>query len=221
MRLLPGVQEKMRYELLRDRLYTGDLVLFYGEGFVSWIISRGSQLVKLRLKPAPSHIGVVVRGHGPVLILESTSLSKTKTYYRGVLRSGPQLVSFSSRLKAYKGRVTVRHLEGVQVTPAMEADLEEYRLSIKDKIYEKGLRGKWEVVRSIFGDFRLPWTEKADPKMNFCSEILTALFKRIVWGLLHPSVIPNRFAPVDYADDGRIEDILLRGAYLTPEVTIT
>ena len=199
------------YNEIRSDLKTGDIVLFYGEGFISRFISIGSSIVKRRFKQSPSHETTVVRNKHEVMIFESTKLNKDKNYITGKREEGPQMNLLSQRIANYKGRVTVRHVINKHVTPEMRGILSRYRKEVAGKPYETS---NWEVMRSVLGRFRLPWTEKADPASLFCSEMATELRKR--WGWLPDWIISNQRAPVDSADGGWLEDYI----HLTPEIEI-
>ena len=101
------------YKDLREKLDTGDIVLFSGKGGISTGIKWFS-------KSKWSHVGMILRipEWDMVLLLESTTLSNLKDLQTGRIVKGVQLVPFSERLKTYDGGLAIRFLT-VNRTPEM------------------------------------------------------------------------------------------------------
>jgi len=99
-----------KYEEIRAKIRTGDIVLFSGKGG----ISHG---IKLETNSRWSHVGMALRlpEWDTVLLWESTTLSNLEDIIDGRKKRGVQLVLLSDRMKKYDGEVTVRHLKGLKI----------------------------------------------------------------------------------------------------------
>ena len=116
---------------LRDKLKTGDLVLFSGKGG----ISAG---IKWATLSRWSHIGMIVvfAEYDFVTVWESTTLSSLVDLDTKVPRKGVQLVPLSSRIEGYDGEVAVRQLEGVLFDDSDIKSLMLLRREIAGRDYE-------------------------------------------------------------------------------------
>ena len=181
----------MKYEHLRKTLRTGDIVLFSGRGFISWIIKKvsGSQY---------SHVGMIVKNsqYDVVQLYESTTLSKLSG------RKGVQLVSLRDRLISYKGTATVRQLV-TEREDWMDRKLLEFMAKHRNKPYERNL---WQLFcsayDSVFG------RNKEDMSSIFCSEMIAAIYK--LWELLPQRMPANEYTPADFSQEGTEVDLQLR-----------
>ena len=173
----------MKYEKIRDSLKTGDVLLFEGKGFFSWVIKRATG-------SRNSHIGIVYRPAAEVVLTaESTTLSTVKDYFKDRKVKGVQFVSLSERIRTYKGKIWVRQLAR-PMTADERAAFEEAREEFKDRKYEQSV---WQLIRAGF-----KWKlQKEDLSSLFCSEFITVLFKRIGY-LLKNRFPSNEINPWDY-----------------------
>jgi len=163
---------QLEYGEIRPKLQTGDILLFEGRGFVSWLIKRAT---RLRF----SHCAMVYVLGGDVYCWESTMLTG---------KNGVQISLLSQRLGNYKGRVYVRFLH-VERTQEMLEALGEFRHEVKGRRYE--------IDMIELAGAAMPWRNKENLKSIFCSELIAAAFQRMdLFGTLKPS---NEYYPGDLA----------------------
>lgn len=170
------------YIFIRNRLQTGDILLFSGKGFFSWLIKRAT-------RSPISHVGMVYVIGGNVFVWESTSLSKGK---RGV-----QISLLSERIKNYKGKIWVRNLKADR-TAEFYRILKELREEIKGRDYENNL---WELLGAV-----LPFRNKPNLTSVFCSEQIAEAFIR--WRFLTSGLPANKYIPGDFSLGEIIDDDL-------------
>lgn len=175
----------MNYQLVRPTLKTGDIVLFRGKGLVSlaimWVCSLFS-----RRPTQYSHVGMIVREKTRVFILESTTLNGKR---------GVQLNLFSSTVKAYNGKLTVRQLK-TQRTELMVLRLQAFIQNNLGKPYEQHL---WELIGAS-----TPWhLFKGNNTDWFCSELIARVYQ--IWGLIPDNEQEKEFSPQDFGLDGAID----------------
>ena len=171
----------MKYEDIRSELKTGDVLLFSGKGFVSW-------LIKLATFSQYSHVGMVyVIGRG-VYCWESTSISKH--------RDGVQISLLSNRLLSYKGTVSVRRLETNRDSDFYNS-LEDFRQQVKGRKYEQNI---WELMGAA-----LPWRNTVNLVTIFCSELVAAAWQRMK--VLKDDKPSNEYTPADFGSGNICEDL--------------
>lgn len=197
------------YTTVRDKLETGDLILFSGKGGTSTGI-------KWLTNSKWSHVAMVVRldDWDTLLLWEATTLMDLKDVLTGKCRQGVQLVTLSDRIASYDGEVSVRFLD-VKRTPKMKRALVELRQELRGRKYETR---KIELLRAAYDG---PLGENSsDLSSLFCSELIAESYQRM--GLL-PSgskALPsNEYTPRDFSDKGTRMELLL-GATLSPELQI-
>lgn len=177
----------MRYSDIRDQLQTGDVVLFSGRGFFSW-------LIQVFTNSNWSHVGMVVKlpEYDTVLLFESTTLSKTKGFFTGKTKEGVQLVSLSSRIKDYNGKVAIRHIYD---TSDVTSEFVKFREEVNDREYEKN---KFQLFKSAYDG----WfgRNKTDLSSIFCSELVAEFWQRIK--RISACVPSNEYTPDSF--DGKI-----------------
>jgi DNA-binding transcriptional ArsR family regulator len=182
-----------RYQITRDHIGTGDLVLFSGKGDVSeWI---------KKITGGPwSHIGrcLVSKESDLVLLWESTTLSNLMDLDTGVRTKGAQVVELSERIRTYDGAIAIRHIRP-RITAEMEARLWDLRREFKGRLYEKSLI---ELFKSAY-DGPLG-KNKSDLTTLFCSELIAEGDMRM--GMMPPPVQPsNEFTPMDFAENHMVD----------------
>ncbi len=191
----------MKYSEIRDKLRTGDIVLFSGKGLVSTVIKRFTR--------SPwSHVGMVIRSIelDMLLLWESTTLSKVKDVRSDTLKQGVQLVALGERISAYDGTVAVRQLEDTCVNGKRLEALKEFRAEIKDRPYEES---KLELLKSAYdGPFG---HNEEDLSSIFCSEMVAEAYQRM--GFLTEDTSSNEYDPADFGNyialqDGRLGKII-------------
>jgi hypothetical protein len=199
-----------RYNEIRKKIKTGDIVLFSGKGG----ISHG---IKLVTNSKWSHVGMVLRlpDSKAVFLWESTTLSNLKDAIDGKTKKGVQLVLLSERLRSYGGEVNVRHLENYQVTRKEYMKLMGLREQARNRPYEKD---RLELIKAAY-DGPLGHNEE-DLSSLFCSELVAEAYQRL--GLLRepPNGLPsNEYTPKDFSDRKGL--VLEKGASLGKEKSIS
>jgi len=201
----------MKYTQIRNKLDTGDIVLFSGKGG----ISAG---IKWFTISKWSHVGMVVRlpDWNMVLLWESTTLSNVADVIDGKAKQGVQLVALSERLRTYGGEAAIRRLS-VKRTTAMNNSLMRLRQEVKGRPYEKS---KVELVKAAYDGWLGENTENLSSL--FCSELVAEAYQRM--GLLSNSknALPsNEFTPKDFSAAAAPALKLLKNAKLGKEVSVT
>jgi hypothetical protein len=199
-----------KYNDERKKVKTGDIVLFSGKGGTI-------HAIKMLANSKWSHVGMVLRlpNSKAVFLWESTTLSNLKDAIDGKTKRGVQLVLLSDRLRNYKGKTSIRHIENFEVSESDYLKLMKFREKVRNRPYEKD---KLELIKSAydgpFGD------NEEDLSSIFCSELVAEAYQII--GLLKkpPKGLPsNEYTPMDFSD---VKDLALeRGATLTKEITLT
>jgi len=201
----------MKYTQIRNKLDTGDIVLFSGKGG----ISAG---IKWFTTSKWSHVGMVVRlpDWNMVLLWESTTLSNVADVIDGKAKQGVQLVALSERLRTYGGEAAIRRLS-VKRTATMNNALMRLRQEVKGRPYEES---KVELVKAAYDGW---WGENTENLSSlFCSELVAEAYQRM--GLLSnsKSALPsNEFTPKDFSAAADPALKLLKNAKLGKEVSVT
>lgn len=193
------------YKEIRPDLKTGDIVLFSGKGVFS-------KVIKLASKSKWSHVGMIVKVEGWdfVLLWESTTLNTAHDIDAGKRRKGVQIVALSQRLDKYKGEIGVRHLNGVELNSDDITKLQELRLEVMHRPYERNMV---ELVGSVLGSvFNIAGGSLGS---LFCSELVAEVYRRI--GLLEADVKPNSFTPHSFSNG----NLKLRKGSLSEIINIT
>lgn len=199
-----------RYDQLRPRLDTGDLVLFSGKGG----LSAG---IKWFTASRWSHIGMVLSlsEWNMLLLWESTTLNTLADLETGRAVRGVQLVPLSERLRTYNGAVGIRRLI-VQRTQPMLEGLQELRTEVRGRPYEKS---KVALVRAAYdGPFG---GNSEDLSSLFCSELVAEAYQRM--GLIDEESVGGdpaaEYTPKDFSSENKALK-LLGGARLEKEVML-
>lgn len=187
-----SIRDMSKYEAIRPKLDTGDIVLFSGSGFIS-------RLIQMISKSKWSHVGMVIKSAewDMLLLWESTTLSKIKDIESRKQTQGVQLVPLSERIKCYKeGCVAFRRLIGgtEEQRLDMQSKLKDFRSEVKGRNYEES---KWELFRAAYdGAWGL---NEADLSSLFCSEMINEAYRRM--GLIYPDPVSpsNEFIPGEFS----------------------
>ena len=186
----------VKYDTLRSKLMTGDLVLFSGKGG----LSTG---IKWFTSSRWSHLGMVVRplDFDVVLLWEASPITDIKDIESGKVHKGVRLVALSERIQSYDGEISIRQLH-VERRPEMLAALNQLRSEMKKRPFETDiielLKSAWE---GPFGQ------NQPDLSSLFCSELVAEAYQ--VMGLLSRRKPSNEYTPKDFSEDGRLK--LLKG----------
>ena len=179
----------MKYYDARQRIKTGDVILFSGGGIVS-------ATIQWLTRSKWSHVGMAyqIPEHDLLLCWESTTLSKLSDIEYNTPRQGVQLVALSERLKGYDGQVAYRPLVASLTSHQVE-QLRALRSEVKGRDYEDD---HLELIRSVYDG---PWGENAEDLSSlFCSELIGEAYKRM--GLLEAHVPSNEYTPAEFAVPG-------------------
>jgi hypothetical protein len=193
---LIGDIDMVKYENMRSKLQTGDLVLFSGKGGLSTSI-------KWFTSSRWSHLGMVVRplDFDVVLLWEASPITDIKDIETGRTHKGVRLVALSERIQTYEGEVSIRLLD-VERKPEMLEALDRLRSDLKKRPFETDvlelLKSAWE---GPFGK------NQPDLSSLFCSELVAEAYQHM--GLLSRRKPSNEYTPRDFSEEGRLK--LLKG----------
>lgn len=175
---------------VRERLDTGDVVLFCGAGRVSSVIKR---LTRSRW----SHVGMVIRAQelDLLLLIESTTLSPLTDMDTGERRDGVQVVALSERLSRFDGEaIAVRRVLGPRTAEQVH-QVAAVRQMFRGIAYESD---QVELLRSAYdGPFG---RNSRDLSTLFCSELVAEFWQVLRW--LDAQVPSNEFTPANFAGEG-------------------
>ncbi|EFL51574.1 conserved hypothetical protein [Solidesulfovibrio fructosivorans JJ]] len=183
----------MQYQGVRERLKTGDILLFSGK-------SRISEGIKFFSKSKWSHVGMVYRfcspldPQGSVFCWEATTLCNVKDADTGKLTKGVQRVELSERLErcfAQGYEIAVRPLSK-PLEDDMVFALNAFRHEVSGRPYEKHLI---ELIKSLYDGFF--GENKEDLSSLFCSELVAECYQRM--GLLPEAPGSNEYTPKDFS----------------------
>lgn len=196
---------KVSYEEIRGQLQTGDVVLFKGKGWISWLIEKWCSLVSCGKRVKSSHVGWLWVERGRVLLHESTMI-------RGGFK-GVRLIPFSEVVETYSGRIWIRHLQ-TKRTPSFMKKFKAFVSETLGKPYEED---PFQLIRSCWFFTR---SKKEDKKSYFCSELVAAGFKEL--GLICTEAASNDFAPYEFEQGSKIDSLLAQKgkASLSEEIEI-
>ena len=187
----------VKYEHIRSKLQTGDLVLFSGRGG----ISAG---IKWFTASIWSHLGMVMRipDFDVVLLWEASPITDIKDIETGKAHKGVRLVALSERIQTYEGEVSIRLLN-VERRPEMLESLNRLRRELKQRPFET------DVLELIKSAWEGPLGQnETDLSSLFCSELVAEAYQCM--GLLSKRKPSNEYTPRDFSEKGRLE--LLRGS---------
>jgi len=205
-------EDRMQYRDIRDRLKTGDILLFSGK-------SRISEGIKFFSKSKWSHVGMVYRFYSPldpqgsIFCWESTTLCDVKDADTGKLTKGVQRVELSERLErcfANGYEIVVRPLTN-PLDDAMVTALNAFRHEVSGRPYEKHLI---ELIKSLYEGFF--GESKEDLSSLFYSELVAEGYQRM--GLLPEAPGSNEYTPKDFSSEKNL--CLERGYGLEYEIEI-
>ncbi len=205
-----GEAVMMSYNEIRDRLDTGDIVLFSGKGLISMGLQIGSLC-------SWSHVAIVVKVKDPdvILLYQSTPVCKAKDFLADKPKQGVQINLLSQAIESYKGKVAVRLLN-VDRTDEMLKNLNEFRSEMKGRPYEKRIM---DMVKAVW-DGPFGHVEE-DLSSLFCSELVAEAYQRM--GLLTPDEQGGKasaeYTPKNFSIQGGGLELLL-GATLEDEIVV-
>jgi hypothetical protein len=194
----------VKYETIRSKLQSGDIVLFSGKGG----LSTG---IKWFTASRWSHLGMVVRPveFDVVLLWEASPITDIKDIQSGKIHKGVRLVALSERIQTYEGEVAIRLLD-VEREPKMIDALNELRRELKSRPFEK------DVIELLKSAWDGPLGQNiADLSSLFCSELVAEAYQQME--LLSRHKPSNEYTPRDFSEEGRLK---LRKGRLGREQTV-
>jgi hypothetical protein len=200
------------YEEIRDKIRTGDIILFSGKSAISLSI-------KLMVQSKWSYIGMALRlpQVDTIFIWEASPLLKLEDAIEGRSYRAVRLVELGDRLNNYRGDISIRHLIGIDIDENMEMKkhLINFRKEIRHRPYEKV---KLDLMREALGS---PLDEtRGDFAHFFSSELIAEAYQRI--GLLDgppKGLAANEYTTKDFSEAKELP--LLQAASLSIEVPLT
>lgn len=198
----------MKYQKIRKKLKTGDIILFSGNSLVS-------NSIKLFSRSKWSHVAMVYKvDDGDIaLCWESTSVGKIKDIELGKKTKGVQLVVLSDRIEQCLNdgyQLAIRQLNK-EITDDMFSELKQFRHEIKGTPYEQDFI---ELIKSSWDG----WLGENEEDLSslFCSELVAAAYQKM--DLLNDGLPSNEYVPKDFSTERDIH--LLNGYDFGDEVVI-
>ncbi|PKM49423.1 MAG: hypothetical protein CVV02_16290 [Firmicutes bacterium HGW-Firmicutes-7] len=199
------------YEEIKNRLKTGDIVLFSGKYTMSKMVEK---LEHSRW----SHCGMVVRlpEYDEPLIYEATALTNLEDLVHHDHITGPKVVNLLERLKTYGQDVepyepptyAVRLLD----KPLPEADMDILNELLKELHGLPNPDEKRMIFEVLVGRYLYIKTKMKDIT---CSGFISYTYKKL--GLLKSLKPINGYMPKDFSTDGHLN---LKGVTLSNEIVI-
>ena len=197
---------QMKYDEIKDKLQTGDVILFEGE-------YRISRLIEAVTGCDYSHCGVVLRldGYDSPLLWEATTLSNLNDVITGDTLEGPKIVDLRERLEQY-GREIVPYVKPSFAWHAIEYDRPK---DIADSILN--LHKEYHGIKEA-SDVQMTWDVIQGRYLNrevkkdsfFCSELVAITYMALgLIGKKHPY---NAYVPKDFTDKNSYLK-LIQGAF--------
>ncbi len=198
----------MKYQMIRQQLKTGDILLFSGKG----AISNG---IKFFTLSKWSHVGMVYKvDDGDIIFCwESTTLTNVSDAETGKRTKGVQLVVLSERIEACLAssyEINLRQISA-PLTFDMLNNLKEFRFEVSGRPYEKD---KLELIKSAYDSWLGHNTE--DLSSLFCSELIAEAYQKM--GLLTEENPSNEYTPKDFSQEKNLK--LQYGYNLGNEIVI-
>jgi len=199
------------YEEIRDKIRTGDIILFSGKSIVS-------HLIRMFTKSKWSHVSMSLRmpEYDVVFIWEPTLLLSLKDAIDGKAKYGAKLELLSERLRMYDGEVAIRHLIGIDldIDPEARKKLMELRKEIRSRPYKE------DLIKFMKLAYDGPWGNNVEDLPSlFCGELVAEAYQRV--GLLPEppeGMSANEYTPKDFSEQKTLN--LLRDASLSIELPI-
>lgn len=207
-------------EYSTDHLQTGDILLFKGSGWTSWLVEKLG-------KSSFSHCGMILRDptyirpdlKGLYILQSGLGLPPD---VNGHVHSGVQLNKLEEDLKTYNsGEIFVRHLTTIRderfyriITSVYnEHNKDPYDSHLVDWVEAKLMVDDgWKTAYCIF-----PWNNVKRDHTFWCSAFLTFIFCRL--GLVDDSDIPyTLIVPRDWSSSG--SELKFKACKLDPEVEL-
>lgn len=199
------------YSEIKDKLKTGDIVLFSGQYNMSHLVEK---LEESRW----SHVAMVVRlpGYDEPLLYEATALTNLEDLSHHDHITGPKVVSLIDRLKTY-GKDVKPYEPPVYGVRQLSKDLTLKDLSIIESILNDlhGLPNPGEkrmIFEVLIGRYLYIPTRMIDIT---CSGFIAYTYKKL--GLLKSHKPINGYMPKDFSTDGKTK---FQGIELSNEIII-
>lgn len=191
------------YSIIKDKLQTGDLVLFSGQYSISKLVER--------LEHSHwSHVAMVVRipDIEEPLLWESTALTNLPDQIYHDNKTGPKIVDLKQRLLTY-GSDVVPYVPPVYAVRQLEAERTPEMLNALSTLFTSlhGIPnpGEWKMIAEVLEGKLFNIRSKLD---NYtCGELVAESY--IKMGLLSDKKAINGYMPKDFSTDGTLK--LLKG----------
>lgn len=175
----------MKYQDLRSKMKTGDIISFSGKG-------RTSNIIKWFTRSDISHVGIVMEtefGNAfgqRVLILESTSLNNIPDIKTGEFIKGVQMQQLSKRVDSYDGQAYWHKLKAPLSTSGEEKMLQWLSVQHNKRVPYDSLQALGAGI-DLFDSFGL--ANEPDFSSLFCSELVCKALQlaSVVSDCLNPS----------------------------------
>lgn len=186
---------------IRDRLQTGDILLFSGRSLIS-------HLIRVFTRSRWSHIGIVVRdlASGDLFLWEATSSNTIDDVDYGHIPRGVQLVHLEDKLRSYNGVAAVRLLTGVERNGRI--------MKRFGWLFKRLRRAPYRNYLIEYINVGLGRSRRAT-RRAFCSQLVAEAYMRM--GLLRPEKPSALYTPKDFAVD---TSLALRRGRLTPPIVV-
>lgn len=191
------------YSKIKDKLQTGDLVLFSGQYNISKLVER---LEHSRW----SHVAMVVRipEIGEPLLWESTALTNLPDQIYHDNKTGPKIVDLRERLLSY-GKDVMPYVPPVYAVRQLEVERTVEMLNALNTLFTSlhGIPnpGEWKMIAEVLEGKLFNIRSKLD---NYtCGELVAESYVKM--GLLSDRKAINGYMPKDFSTDGTLK--LLKG----------
>lgn len=196
----------MKYDEIKDKLQTGDVILFEGE-------YRISKLIEAVTGCDYSHCGVVLRleGYDSPLLWEATTLSNLNDVITGDTLEGPKIVDLKARLEQY-GKEVVPYVKPSfawhSVVYDRPKDIADTILDLHKKYHGNKEASDVQMTWDVFLGRYLNHEVKKDS--FFCSELVAITYMAL--GLISDKHPYNAYVPKDFTDKNNYLK-LLKGSF--------
>lgn len=195
--------DTIAYSQIKDKLQTGDLVLFSGQYSISKLVEK---LEHSRW----SHVAMVVKlpQIDEPLLWESTALTNLPDQIYHDNKTGPKIVDLKGRLMTY-GKDVVPYTPPVYGVRQLEVERTEEMMNALESLFTDlhGIPnpGEWKMIAEVLEGKLFNIRSKLD---NYtCGELIAESYVKM--GLLSDKKAINGYMPKDFSTDGTLK--LLKG----------
>ena len=202
---------KIPYTKLKDKLKTGDLILFSGQ-------YKMSHEVEELEHSKWSHVAMVIRlpGYDEPLLYEATALVNLPDLLHHDTITGPKVVNLYERLKTY-GQDVVPYKPPLYAARTLNRELPKEATEILENILNRlhGIPnpGTWQMIWEVIAGRYL--NINTGMKYLTCSSFIAYTYEQL--DLLNGHMPINGYMPKDFSTDGHLN---LNDVYLSKEILI-